>query len=485
MCDQSSCAEGCGTSPCATRLNRRRFLTASGAALAATHLDVLDFASSLLAAETKPAPTARPVVNVVFVRPVKPFVVSWPGGNCDTRAQQALFVRTLRETARKLDVQLRVREEPLWGKGAPAAYLAELAKSPPDGLIVGAMCLKGWAPVNEIVAKRGAIPTVVYSHLSGFTSHLQCGRNAPRTVLGATQDVGWLSFALRMLNAIWRMRHTRILVVGRKGDSTAKGLGTAFHGIPTRRFGEELKKVSESKETRAIAEFYTAKARRIAEPTKRDVLEAAKNYVVCRRLMQAEDCQGISIACLGWKNPVCLAFSKLLDEGTVAACEADRDAALSMLLTHLLFDRPGFMQDPSPNTVHNTLIGAHCTSATRLEGFDKPYRAPFVLRDYHTRTGVSLQVLWPVGRDVTVMEFAGTERIIVGTGRVRANIPQPPSGCCRTAVEVELDGVTDSNDAVDSRDTKGFHQLFILGKLARMFRAYGKLAGIRVDPICS
>ena len=194
--------------------------------------------------------------------------------------------------------------------------------------------------------------------------------------------------------------------------------------------------------------------------------------------MEAEKCQGITIACLGWKNPVCLAFSKLLDEGTVAACEADVDASLSMLLTGLLCNRPGFMQDPSPNTVNNTLIGAHCTSATKLEGFDKPYRAPYVLRNYHTRTGVSPQVLWPVGKPVTVMEFAGPKSIIVGTGRVRANIDQPPSGCCRTAVEIELDNVA------DSRDVKGFHQLFIYGHLKRTFQAYGKLAGIQVNPIC-
>jgi len=41
----------------------------------------------------------------------------------------------------------------------------------------------------------------------------------------------------------------------------------------------------------------------------------------------------------------------------------------------------------------------------------------------------------------------------------------------------ELDGVA------DTRDVKGFHQLFILGNQGRLFKAYGQLAGIRVDPI--
>jgi L-fucose isomerase-like protein len=250
------------------------------------------------------------------------------------------------------------------------------------------------------------------------------------------------------------------------------GLGTVFHPIARSRFPEELAKVEATDEVRAIADFYAKHAAKIVEPTPPEILDAARNYVACRRLMDAERCHGITIACLGWKNPVCLAFSKLLDEGIVAGCEADLDAALSLQLLHLLFERSGFIQDPSPNTVNNTLIGAHCTSPTKLEGFHQPYRAPYQLRSYHTRTGVSMQVLWPVGKPVTVMKFQGGGTMLVGSGRVVANIPQPPSGCCRTAVEIELEGVA------DSLDTKGFHQLFVLGELERPLRAWCKLAGV-------
>ena len=170
---------------------------------------------------------------------------------------------------------------------------------------------------------------------------------------------------------------------------------------------------------------------------------------------------------------MCIAFSRLLDEGIVAGCEADVDAALSMLLTQSLFDRSGFIQDPSPNTVSNTLIGAHCTSPTKLEGVASSYRAPYKLRSYHTRTGACMEVLWPVGREVTVMKFIKPDTIVLGSGRVVSNILQPPSGCCRTAVEVTVDGVEDMDQA------KGFHQLFILGNLERGFRAYCQLAGIK------
>ncbi|MBE3135651.1 MAG: hypothetical protein IMZ55_19455, partial [Acidobacteria bacterium] len=78
---------------------------------------------------------------------------------------------------------------------------------------------------------------------------------------------------------------------------------------------------------------------------------------------------------------------------------------------------------------------------------------------------------------VTILTFPGTASLAVGPCRVRSPLAPPPSGCCRTAVEIELDGVA------DTRDVKGFHQLFVLGNLGRMLKAYGQLAGIRVDPI--
>ncbi|MGA2616025.1 MAG: hypothetical protein ABSF26_00365 [Thermoguttaceae bacterium] len=467
----------CSASRGRLTLNRRGFL-AGAAGAAAAEAGLLDFASALFAAEPRPA--GKPVVNVVFIRSDVTPIVSWPGGNCDVSAQQALFTKTLEDAAQRLGVQLDVRAKTISKKEEVGAYLNQIKKAPPDGMIVCAMELELWAQVDQVVQGRGDVPTVVYSNMSGFTSHLQCGRNTPGTYLGATQDVGWLAFALRMLSTIWRTKHTRILFVGGSEckEATVAGLGTVFHWIPKARFADEFKQVAASDEVRAIADFYANAAQKIIEPTPADILEAAKNYIVCRRLMEAEGCQGIAIDCLGWKNPVCLAYSKLRDEGIVASCEQDANAAIGMLLVHQLFQRPGFQQDPSPNTVNNTLIGAHCTSPLRLEGFDKPYRAPYLLRNYHTRTGVAPEVLWPVGKPVTILQ-ANVQplSIMVGTGRVVSNVAQPPSGCCRTSVEIELDGIA------DSRDVKGFHQLFVLGNLSRMLGAYGKLAGIPVTPI--
>ena len=122
-------------------------------------------------------------------------------------------------------------------------------------------------------------------------------------------------------------------------------------------------------------------------------------------------------------------------------------------------------------------MGAHCTSASKLRGFDQPAE-PVILRSHsESDIGVSPQVIWPVGEPVTVMKFDGPGKIILGTGQVVANIDTPPCGGCRTSVELKMDNVA------DPRDCKGFHQLFILGRHDRLFRAYCQLAGIEVVPI--
>ncbi|MEN6605260.1 MAG: hypothetical protein ABFD86_22850, partial [Bryobacteraceae bacterium] len=161
----------------------------------------------------------------------------------------------------------------------------------------------------------------------------------------------------------------------------------------------------------------------------------------------------------------------------VAACESDVQAAMMQLIVNLVAERPGFIQDPSPNTVNNTLIGAHCTSPTRLKGYDNPWRAPFLLRDYHTRTGASPQVLWPVGDDATVIDFDDWKTLLFSPGKVVSNIAQPPSGCCRTGVEVSISG------DIDTLNTKGFHQLFVWGNIARELKAFCRLAGVQAAPI--
>ena len=465
----------CRTKHCSGIVSRRGFLAGAGAAaaVAASEIGLFEYASSLMADE--PKQISKAVVDVVYVRPPNPRDVSWPGGACDIGAQQAMFTKALRSAGEKLGVELRVQDEPIHTDAHVARYVERLKKSPPDGLIIGAMELFGWAPVKKLLEQRGGVPTIIHSHLSGFTGNLQLGRDQPGVLMAATQKTDWLETGVRMLAAIRRLREARILLT--RGRESVHELGTRI--VPCKAdWQAEIAKARDTAESRAIAAFYEKNAKKIVEPVRADIVEAARQYGVLRRLMADHDCQGITLAgCLTTKPP-CLAVSKLRDEGVVATCEGCTHGALGEMVSFLLFNRPAFIQDPSPNTIDNTLIGAHCTCGTRLEGCDKDYRAPFVLRNYHTRQGVSVQVLWPVGSQMTVIQFGWPKKtLMIGSGKVVSNIDQPPSGCCRTAVEITVDG------CADTRDVKGFHQLFILGNVERSLRQFCKLAGIEASRI--
>jgi len=466
-----------------TGLSRRGFLASAGAWGVAAKIGLFDFATSLFAAE---APSAKKaVVLAAFLRPnVDGYWMGWPGAAYDIKARQAQYTKILTEAANKFGIQLEVKSEPLDTDAAVGGFLEQLKAHPPDGLMLVSMSLnQSWPLLDNIAKSRGKIPMIVFSPMgTSFTGHLQGTRNIDGVYVAATQDVDWLTFGMRMFNTMAEMRNSRLCIVAGDKDEDRKldVIGTTLHYIPRNRFPEEFRKVDETDQVRAIADFYTKSAKKIVEPKKEDILNAAKNYVVAKRIMEAENCQGISVDCLPLVEgrlipcPPCIAWLRLNDEGSVGACEADWNAAISLRLTSLLFDRPGFIQDPAPNTVNNTLMGAHCSCPTKLDGFDKPAE-PFILRSHsESTTGVAPQVLWRIGQKATIMKFEGPGTIILGTGKVVGNIETPPSGGCRTSVELELD------DMADSRDTKGFHQLFIYGNLEPGFKAYCQLAGIKV-----
>ncbi len=479
------CSQHCG---CCASMDRRDFMSTVGlASLAAPGM----FSLTSAAMGGEPAANAKPRIRAVFLRPDsdRGDWMSWPGVTYDNKGGQALFTKIMSEAADKLGVNLEVTDAPLTDVAAISKLLAECKKNPPDGVIVNVMELgprEYWPLANKFVAERGSLPTIVFSQMgTAFTGHLQEERKAKKCFTASTQDAGWLATAVKLLHAIWAMKTTRICIINgdRTHDQRLDVIGTTLHYVPLERWIEELAKVGTTAEVKALADEFTQAATKIVEPKPADIINAAKTYVVAKRIMAAENCNGISLNCLGLIGahripcPPCMAWQRLNNEGSVGTCECDWNAAISLRLCALLTGRPGFMQDPAPNTVNNTLMGAHCTSASKLRGFDQP-AVPVILRSHtESNMGVSPQVIWPVGEQVTVMKFDGPGRIILGTGKIAANIDTPPCGGCRTSIEAEMDNIG------DSRDCKGFHQLFILGRHERLFKAYCQLAGVEVVPI--
>lgn len=458
----------CNHSNCPTDLDRRRFLATAGAAGAATVLqsDVLDFTSSLFAEEPK---REGPLVSVGFALRPSGAGMTWPSGDTEMLEQiRAQYDKLLLDAANELGVRLDILPEPLNDDGSN--YLERVEKTSPDGQIILALNLNWEARVSAALKNRGKIPTVVYSNLATHNIRwMKDTAELPGVYLGATPDLAWLKYALRMHKTLWRTKRMSIL-----------------EKLPHEGYEHEFEKTGESDEMRAVFDFYTKNAEKIVEPPTESILKSARHYMTIRRLIREGGYDGVTVAgasdlCLngGWG---CLALSRLLDEGFVAACEGDRGCAHCQFLTLSLFDLPGFMGNPTPDTVNNFAIHSHCTSATKLEGLHQDYRAPFVLRDLHnTGSGVAMMVEWPIGRRATLMDMREDARFEIGSGVVTRNtkdVPQPPCGGCRTSVAFALDNVDDALKAA-----LGHHKWCVLADIVRPFLAYAKLAGLEVSDL--
>ena len=391
---------------------RREFMIASGAA--ALSVGALGLVRPAWGAE-EPKSLLTPIST-----PIKKCLlrVVWVGKE-GAVAEAASLTKALASTARKLDFDLDV--------GAPAA-------GSPDGRLIVALNGKKEEALAE-AAKGGVTPAVVLCpRAEGPASGTvwQLGESKAGLLVGASKEEKDVLFALRMLYAAWKM----------KGNARTFQL---LFGSPA--YGEAQKQVRSDKtameEAEAFADYYMKQAEEIRRAKWQDLVYAGLIYVCMRRIMVANKFDGIGLGdCLKsyrvmGTNP-CVPALRLLDEGMPAACEGDMSGLEVQLLTHWLFGRPSFIGEGQP-TLRNTRISAHCTSPSKLNGYDQPSE-PFLLMEHsETGRGIAPQVKWKVGQEVTV--FRGGHRL--GTGHLVSNSIQPPNGGCRTSIEYTVDGMAD------------------------------------------
>jgi len=408
--DETVCRR-CSGSAC-PRTTRRQFMIASGAsALSVGALGLVRPAWGGEEPKSLLTPPSKPIKKCLLR-------VVWLGKEA-AAAEEASLTKALAGTARRLDIDLDV--------GPPAA-------GSPDGLLIVALNGKKEEAMAE-AAKGGAAPAVVLcprgqGPASGAV--WQLGQSKAGLLVGTSKEEKDVVYGLRMLHAAWKV----------KGNARTFRLSFKFKA-----YADAEKEVRQDKaaqeEAEAFADYYMKEAEEIRRAKWNDLVHAGFVYVCLRRIIAANKYDGIGLGeCLqsyrvSGTNP-CVPALRLLDEGTPAACEGDMSGLEVQLLTHWLFGRPSFIGEGQP-TLRNTRIGAHCTSPTKLNGYDQPHE-PFLLMPHsETGRGVAPQVKWKVGQEVTV--FRGGHRL--GTGHLVSNSIQPPNGGCRTSIEYTIDGMAD------------------------------------------
>jgi len=469
-------------------MSRRSFLGAAAACTAALTTGCASLESlhttpkaheEIDLASFRPRPQVR--VMSVIARQKPPYWLGWPGTAYNVEGERARYTQAIADAGRRLGVEIGQENQPLEDNTAVAAFVKKVQAEKPDAVVVTLQHMQSWGAAGDI-AKAG-VPTIVFAPIgTAFTGHINgLGFQAGVHVISSL-EIPALEQALRMVRAKRQLEATKMLVVSGTERKEGKFGLVSLQYVPRVTFEEMFSRTPVSEEAKWVAEQRFREARKVVEPTKEDGLNAARSYIAAKQLLKNEGCNALTTDCLGMVSqkkvptPPCMGASIFQDHGVTYGCEAAVGPAVSLMLTSYLFDKPGFMNDPVPETAKNVLVAAHCVSGTRIYGLDRPKEhAPYILRSHsESNLGVSTQVLWPVGQPVTLVQFFQPDALYLDTGTVVGNVNTPPAGGCRTSVEIQMD------DIEDSRDVRGFHQVVFYGNHRRDVEAFCQMYGINV-----
>ncbi len=469
-------------------MSRRSFLGAAVACTAAlttgcASLESLHTAPSsneeIELASFRPRPKVR--VMSVIAREKPPYWLGWPGTAYDVEGERARYTEAIADAARRVGIEILEERQPLEESAAVAAFVKKVKAEKPDAVFVTLQHFQSWGSAGEIT--KTGVPTIVFAPVgTAFTGHVNSLAFRPGVHVISSLEIPSIEQALRMVRAKRQLEETRMLVV--RGNERKEGMFglVSLQYVPRVTFEEMFNLTPVSEEAKWVAHQRFREAGQVIEPTQQDGLNAARSYIAAKQLLKNEGCNALTTDCLGMVSqkkvptPPCMGASIFQDHGVTYGCEAAVGPAVSLMLTSYLLDKPGFMNDPVPETAKNLLIAAHCVSGTRIYGLNRPKEhAPYILRSHsESNLGVSTQVLWPVGQSVTLVQFFKPDALYLDTGTVVGNVKTPPAGGCRTSVEIQMD------DIEDCRDVKGFHQVVILGNHRRDVEAFCQLHGINV-----
>jgi len=435
-----------------------------------------------------PGAAYTPTLQVAFARRKEDYGMWWPGAIYDGKAALATYRAKIAATAKELGIRATMRPEPIYSEAEADEWVAQAKAARPDGLLIVLLDRQQHAWPTATKAIESKIPTVVFAPIgAAFTTNTRLLPKGQGRFICSTDDFNEVAYGMRMIRTGAKLREMRHIVLkgNERHDTEMKHFGTKLRYVPASAFLEEYKRTPVTSEVKAIAADYLERATKLSGSTRQDVLNGVKSYVVARTILEREEGDGITMDCLGalGRSKVslpCIAWSRMNDHGVPAACEADLGACITHALVQQLFDRPGFQQDPVPETSQGLLIGAHCSCPTRLNGFAEPPE-PFYLSYHHGKRDAVPRTMWQHGHRITVVDVqpSGTDerrpQMIISAGEVVDNIAVPPSGGCVVSVSVRLDGVS------DLLEYPGFHQLFIYGDYKKQLREYCGL--FHIEPV--
>lgn len=421
-----------------------------------------------------------PKIKAVFVRRKEDYGMRWPGAVYDGEAARKMYTEELVKASATLGLSLEIRDTPVFSTEEADLWLNQAKESKADGLCILLLDRQEHAWPTAKKSAESGIPSVIFSPLgTSFTTNTINLATKPGCVIYSTNDFSQVVFGLKMLKAGAHMKHSRCVVIKgkeRREILLSEDTGIALQYVPADTFINIYNTMPVSSEVIKMADDYLKKAKSMRLATRQDVINGIKSYLVAGKILEDEKADAISMDCLGALGNIdvslpCISWSRMNDDGIPAICEADTGAIGAQIIVQYLFDRPGFQQDPVADTSDDTLIGAHCSCPTRLNGFSNPPE-PFELIHHHGNRDAVPRTIWKTGQRITLLDFFPAKersQLLFSSGTVVDNLSVPPSGGCVVSVKYKMD------DDQDVLSYPGMHQLFFYGDYKKELKAFCQL----------
>ncbi|MBX7255746.1 MAG: hypothetical protein K1Y02_05255 [Candidatus Hydrogenedentes bacterium] len=387
------------------------------------------------------------------------------------------------DIARKVGVGLEMSPDLLTDEDSVTAFAKRMASEKPHAILLHLQDIWAWSSAG-IIADTG-IPTIAFAPIgTAVTALMQGFSMRPGAHAISSSEAAPMEHAFRMVQSKRLYEESRFLLLEGKEEKeeTVESLGAKVLHQPLTELSQSYLALSNSREAKDVAHSIWKNAAKVVEPSRKDVLDAARFFVACKKVMQKNSANAIAPYCLemlnDWRQAMealpCLASTIFLDNGISFACDKDLLSALSLMLGISLLERPGYICNTIPETYKNQLILAHCTCATRLNGFNSPPE-PLIIRSHaETSSAVATQVIWRKGQPVTVAQFLSPTEMLIDSGTVVDNIDTTTDGGCRTSVALTMDRMQ------DVRTKLGTHQVMYYGDHRAILEAFCQLYRIKV-----
>jgi len=238
--------------------------------------------------------------------------------------------------------------------------------------------------------------------------------------------------------------------------------------IDLQRLVDGIKTVPQTEAVK-VAQVMVKRAKAVKEPTCADMVEAAKAYLVLKKICQEEHLDAMTIRCFdivkACGTTSCLALALLNDEGIVAGCEGDMQTLLSMFLAKRLCGEVAFMANPSQLTNESSML-AHCTIPLTL------CDETIVRSHFESGIGVAIQGLLPL-TDYTLFKWGGPQLDRYFVTEAQAVETPYSNHFCRTQITLNV-----NLKPYLLQHSIGNHHVIIRGRHAEEIKNFMRINGV-------